>query len=69
MCVTVLNELHWKYDYQLELHKAAAEVSRIGNVKERFVAVNDGWQSKSTDGSKGGWIVGLSICLSICLSN
>ena len=27
-----------------------------------------GWQSKPTDGSKGGWSVGLSICPYICLS-
>ena len=30
--------------------------------------MNHGWQSKSTDGPKGGWNVELSICLSIHLS-
>ena len=28
---------------------------KIGNIKERLVCVNDGWQSKSTDGLKSGW--------------
>jgi hypothetical protein len=32
-----------------------AEVSKIGNLQERLVVVNCGWQSKSTDGPKGGW--------------
>ena len=32
-----------------------AEVSKIGNLEERLVVVNHGWQSKSTDGPKGGW--------------
>ena len=36
-------------------HKAAAEVSKIGSLQERLVAVNHEWQSKSTDGPKGGW--------------
>jgi len=36
-------------------HKAVAEVSKIGNLQERLVVVNCGWQSKSTDGPKGGW--------------
>ena len=36
-------------------HKAVAEVSKIGNQKERLVVVNHGWQSESTDGRKGGW--------------
>ena len=34
--------------------KAVAEVSKIGNLKERSVVVNHGWQSESTDGPKGG---------------
>ena len=50
-------------------HKAVAEVSKIGNLKERLSVVMHGWQSKATDGSKGGGSVGLSICLSICLSD
>ena len=49
-------------------HKAVAEVSKIGNLWERLVVVNRGWQSEPTDGSKGGWSVGLSICLSVYLS-
>ena len=36
-------------------HKAVAEVSKIGNLWERLVAVNHGWQDEPTDGSKGGW--------------
>ena len=36
------------------LHKAVAEVSKIGNLEERLVAVNHGWQSEATDGPKGG---------------
>ena len=50
-------------------HKAVAEVSKIGNLQERFVVVSHGSQSKATDGPKGGWSVGLFICLSICLSS
>jgi len=34
-------------------HKAVAEVSKIGNLQERLVVVNQGWQSESTDGPKG----------------
>ena len=30
-------------------HKAVAEVSRIGNVYERLIAVSDGCQSKNID--------------------
>ena len=36
-------------------HKAVAEVSKIGNLQERLVVVNPGWQSESTDGPKGAW--------------
>ena len=36
-------------------HKAMAEVSKIGNLWERLVLLNHGWQSESTDGPKGGW--------------
>jgi len=32
-----------------------AEVSKIGNVQERLVVVNHGWQSESADGPKAGW--------------
>ena len=45
-----------------------AEATKIRNLQERLVVVNHGWQSKSTDGPKGGWNVELSICLSIHLS-
>ena len=48
-------------------HKAVPEVSEIGNLQERLVVVNHGWQSEPTDGSKGGWSVRLSICLSVYL--
>ena len=41
--------------YQYVPHKALAEVSKIGNLWERFVVVSHGWQGKSTDGSKSGW--------------
>ena len=34
-------------------HKAVAEVSKIGNLQERLVVVNPGWQSEATDGPKG----------------
>jgi hypothetical protein len=34
-------------------HKAVAKVSKIGNLQERLVVVNHGWQSQSTDGPKG----------------
>jgi len=27
----------------------------IGNLQERLVVVNRGWQRESTDGTKGGW--------------
>ena len=33
-------------------HKAVAEVSKIGNLKERLVVVNQGWQSEAIDGPK-----------------
>ena len=36
-------------------HKAVAEVSKTGNLQERLVVVNHGWQSESTDGPTGGW--------------
>ena len=41
--------------YQYVPHKAVAQVSKIGNLHERFVVVSHGWQSKSSDGSKSGW--------------
>ena len=52
--------LSWLYIYisvslPVVPHKAVAEVSKIGNLQERLVVVNHGWQSESTDGPKGGW--------------
>ena len=41
---------------------------RIGNLQETLVVVNHGWQSELTDGSKGGWSVGLPICPSSYLA-
>ena len=41
-------------------HKAVAEVSKIGNLEERLVVVNHGWQSESTDGRER-W---LELCFS-----
>jgi hypothetical protein len=35
-------------------HKAVAEVSKIGNLYERLVVVNQGWQREAADGPKGG---------------
>ena len=34
-------------------HAAVGEISKIGNLWERLVVVNQGWQSESTDGAKG----------------
>ena len=47
-------ELIWNYIYiPVVPHKAAADVSKIGNLLERLVVVNQGWQSEATDGPKG----------------
>ena len=35
-------------------HKAVAEVSEIGNLYDRLVVMNHGWQSEATDGPTGG---------------
>ena len=48
-------------------HKAVAEVSKRGNLEERLVVVNQGWQSESTDGPKGAWGL-LSFSLFLWLS-
>ena len=48
-------------------HKAVAEVSKIGNLYERLVVVNHGWQSQATDGPKGAWGL-LSFSLFLWLS-
>ena len=48
-------------------HKAVAEVSKIGNLYERLVVVNQGWQSEATDGPKGAWGL-LSFALFLWLS-
>ena len=52
-------------------HKAVAEVTKGGNLWERLVVVNQGWQSEATHGSKGDWVflpIYLSIYRSIYLS-
>ena len=50
-------------------HKAVAEVLKIGNLWERLVVVNPGWQSESTDGPKGAWdLLFFSLFLSLSLS-
>ena len=43
---------------------------KLGNLQEGLVVASHGWQRKPTNGSKGGWSIGLSICdyLSIYLS-
>ena len=55
------------YMIPLVPHKAVAEVSKIGNLSERLVVVNQGWQSEATDGLKGGWGL-LSFSLFLWLS-
>ena len=50
----LVNRCYCKYKPAVP-HKAVAEVSKIGNLEERLVVVNHGWQSESTDGPKGGW--------------
>ena len=50
LCITCILHIHIPVVPQ----KAAAEVSKIGNLSERLVAVNHGWQSESPDGPKGG---------------
>ena len=40
-----------------------AEVSKIGNLWERLVVVNQGWQSEATDRLKGAWSLSLSLSL------
>jgi hypothetical protein len=57
VCWDIPFDLVMKYDKIIKLpvvpHKAVAEVSKIGNLLERLVVVNQGWQSESTDGPKG----------------
>ena len=51
-------------------HKTVAELSKISNLSERLLVLKHEWQSEHTEGSKGGWSVGLiylSVCLSTCL--
>ena len=43
------------FSFPVVPHKMVAEVSKIGNLRERLVAVNHGWQNESTDGLNGGW--------------
>ena len=42
------------HDILVVPHKAAAEVSRIGNLQERLFALNHEWHSEATDGPTGG---------------
>ena len=35
-------------------HKTVAEVSKIGNLKERLVVVSHRWEREATDGPTGG---------------
>ena len=51
-------------------HKTVAELSKISNLSERLLVLKHEWQSEHTEGSKGGWSVGLiylSVCLFVCL--
>ena len=43
------------FSFPVVPRKMVAEVSKIGNLRERLVAVNHGWQNESTDGLNGGW--------------
>ena len=67
---TYITQIYIAKDFQIPVvpHKAVAETSKIGNLSESLVVVNHGWQSEPTDGSKGGWSVGVSICLFVFLS-
>ena len=59
------------YNTSSTAHKAVVEVSKIGNLSERLVVVNQGWQSEPTDGPKGAWgllFVSLFLWLSTYLS-
>ena len=59
ICLIYVHLIYDPFQYSSPLsvvpHKAVAEVSKIGNLYERLVVVNHGWQSESTDGPKGGW--------------
>ena len=48
-------------------HKAVAEVSKTGNLQDRLVVVNQGWQSEATDGLKGAWSLSLFLSLSLTI--
>ena len=78
---STLGKLAWEMKTSLPLvpHKAVAEISKIGNLLERWVIVTHGCQSEPTDGSTGGWIseslffyLSISLCLFpsmfLCLS-
>ena len=52
----------------VEPHKAVAEVSQQETYRRGWFVVNQGWQSKATNGSKCAWSGYLSDYLSICLS-
>ena len=59
---------HYIHLYTISTAQGGGGSFTIGNLYERLVIVNHGWQSEPTDGSKGGWSVGLSICPSIYLA-
>ena len=65
-----ITQIYITKDFQIPVvpRKAVAEASKIWNLSESLVVVNHGWQSEPTDGSKGGWSVGVSICLFVFLS-
>ena len=76
---STLGKLAWEMKPSLPIvpHKAVAEISKIGNLLERWVVVTHGCQSEPTDGSTGGWIseslyfsisLSLSVSFSLCFS-
>ena len=74
---STLGKLAWEMKPSLPIvpHKAVAEISKIGNLLERWVVVTHGCQSEPTDGSTGGWIseslyfsISLSLSLYVSLS-
>ena len=49
-----LNSIYGQLVIPVVPHKAVVEISRIGNIYERLVAGNDGWQSEPIHGQTGG---------------
>ena len=52
-CLLLKIVLYYSVTVPVVPHKAMAEVSRIGNLQEKLVVVNYGWQSNDTDGPTG----------------